>query len=200
MTEWLWIWIWSSLPLSGGSKSTVNNLSSSLGALSKKCLQRSCKHRVISELSSDFLVTKVMPWFAQLRQLTKIRFFLSHPDSEKVLHAFITSRLKYCTALYSGISKWKTQRLLLIQTSATRLLTTTKRSDHISPVLASPHRSPVSVWIVLLVFKALNGHAPSYIFDLLTHTKSLMTSAPPAGPYFWFQKTVVSQKVTKPLP
>ena len=59
-----------------------------------------------SELSFDSQVTKVVQsCFWQLRQLTRIRSFLSSTDLEKVVHAFISSRLDYCNALYSGISK-----------------------------------------------------------------------------------------------
>ncbi len=53
---------------------------------------------------SDVQVTKVVQsCFAQLRQLTKIKSFLSPADLEKVIRAFISSRLDYCNALYSGI-------------------------------------------------------------------------------------------------
>lgn len=139
---------------------------------------------VISELSSDFQVTKVMQCFAQLRQLTKIRFFLSHADSEKVLHAFITSRLKYCNTFYSGIRKWKTQRLLLIQTSATRLLTTTNRSDHISPVLT------YECFFYCLFLK------PDLNLWFANTQRAWWPQLLQLGPTFGSK----SQKVTKPLP
>ena len=52
------------------------------------------------------------------------------------------------------------------------LLTGTRKRDHISPILASLHWLPmrfrVDFKVLLLVFKALNGQAPSYITDLLT--------------------------------
>ncbi len=50
-------------------------------------------------------------------------------------------------------------------------LTNTGRQDHISPVLASLHWLPVSfrtdVKILLIIFKACHGLAPSYIAELL---------------------------------
>lgn len=59
-----------------------------------------------SELSFDAQMTKVLQsCFAQLRQLTKIRSSLSSGDLENVIHAFISSRLDCCNALYSGISR-----------------------------------------------------------------------------------------------
>ena len=158
----------------GSSTSTVF-LSSSLGALSNSVHKEARNLGVIfdSELSFDTQVTKVLQsCFAQLRQLTKIKPFLSHTDLEKVIHAFIFSRLDYCNALYSGISKRNIQRLQSIQNAAARFLTGTKRSDHITPVLAVLHWLPVSFRIdfkiLLLVFKALHGLAPAYIVDMLT--------------------------------
>jgi len=97
--------------------------------------------------------------------------FLSPTDLEKVVYAFISSRLDYCNALYSGSSKGNIRRLQLIQNAAARLLTGSKRSDHITPTLAALHWLPVSFRIdfkIWLVFKAVNGQAPAYIRDLLS--------------------------------
>ncbi len=121
----------------GPSSASINNLSSSLGALSNSVRKEA--------RNFDDQVTKVVQsCFAQLRQLTKIKLFLSFADLEKVIHAFISSRLDYCNALYSGISKRNLQRFQLIQNAAPRLLTHTKKSDHITPILAALHWLPVS--------------------------------------------------------
>ena len=61
-----------------------------------------------------------------------------------MIHAFISSRLDYCNAILTGLQKKTTERLQLIQNSAARLLTRTKRREHISPVLAALHWLPVT--------------------------------------------------------
>ena len=48
-------------------------------------------------------VTKIS--FYHLRNIVRVRCFLSQADMEKLVHAFITSRLDYCNALLSGIPK-----------------------------------------------------------------------------------------------
>ncbi len=109
--------------------------------------------------------------FFQLRLLSKAKSFLSFKNLEKVIHAFITSKLDYCNSLYIGISQTALSRLQLVQNAAARLLTRSHKRDHITPVLQSLHWLPVrfrvDFKILLIVYKSLNGMAPSYISDLL---------------------------------
>ncbi len=60
---------------------------------------------------------------------------LSFSDLEKVVHSFTSSHLDYCNALYQGVSQASPSRLQLVQNSAARLLSNTKKRDHIAPVL-----------------------------------------------------------------
>ncbi len=65
--------------------------------------------------------------------------------------------------------------LQLIQNAAARILTRTRKSEHITPVLRSLHWLPVTFRIdfkvLLLVYKSLNGLGPKYIADMLTEYK-----------------------------
>ena len=81
--------------------------------------------------------------FYQLCQIAKVKQILSRPDLEKWIHVFITARLDYCNGLYAGISQTSLARLQLVQNSAARLLTQTRRRRHITPILASLHWLPV---------------------------------------------------------
>ena len=63
-------------------------------------------------------------------------------------------------------------RLERIQNKAARLITHTRKSDHITPVLRDLHWLPVgsriTYKILLLVFKCLHDLAPSYLSKLVT--------------------------------
>ena len=60
-----------------------------------------------------------------------------------------------------------------VQNTAARIVTVTKKFDHITPVLIQLHWLPVHFRILfevlLLVYKALNGMAPLYIMELLSY-------------------------------
>ena len=74
----------------------------------------------------------------------------------------------------------------MVQNAAARMLTGTKKREHITPVLAQLHWLPVQLGaqfkfridfkILLFVFKALNGSAPPYIGEMLSpHSTSRST-------------------------
>uniref|UniRef100_A0A8P4KLV1 Reverse transcriptase domain-containing protein n=1 Tax=Dicentrarchus labrax TaxID=13489 RepID=A0A8P4KLV1_DICLA len=109
--------------------------------------------------------------FFHLRNITKIRHILSQTDAEKQIHAFVTSRLDYCNSLLSGCPNKSIKTLQLIQNAAARVLTGTRKRDHISPVLASllwlPVKCRIEFKILLLTYKALHGQAPSYLKELI---------------------------------
>ena len=117
--------------------------------------------------------------FYHLKNIAKVRPFLSRANTETLIHAFITCRIDYCNALLSGLPKKNIEPLQLLQNSAARLLTKTRKRAHITPILKSLHWLPVcfriDFKILLLVFKALNGLSPSYLSDLLLTYKPSRT-------------------------
>ena len=110
--------------------------------------------------------------FYHLRNIAKLRPTLSLPDAEKLVHAFVSSRLDYCNALLIGIPGKCIQKLQYIQNSAARILMRVRKYEHITPVLHSLHWLPVSsrieYKISLLTHQCIHGNAPPYLKELLT--------------------------------
>ena len=80
-------------------------------------------------------------------------------------------RLDYCNAILYGTSKSNIQKLQRVQNSIARIVTDTKRSEHITPVLARLHRLKIAerleYKVALLTFKALALCKPDYLSDQL---------------------------------
>ncbi len=102
----------------------------------------------------------------------RLRPMLSLPVAEKLINTFVFSRIDYCNALLAGVSKTTLSKLQSVQNSAVRILTGTKTSEHISPVLESFHWLPVrfriDFKILMLTYKALHGLALHYLSQLLS--------------------------------
>lgn len=107
-----------------------------------------------------------------LRRIGTVRKFLDQTNSEKLIHAFVTSKLDYCNSLLYGLPDKQISKLQRIQNCAARILTKTKKTDHITPVLRNLHWLPIHKRIIykilLLTFKTVSGSAPSYLCDLLS--------------------------------
>ncbi|TKS65387.1 hypothetical protein D9C73_028345 [Collichthys lucidus] len=118
--------------------------------------------------------------FYHLRNIAKLRPNLTLPDCEKLVHAFVSSRLDYCNALLIGTHSKHLHQLQLVQNSAARILMRVRKSEHITPILHSLHWLPISTRIKykisLLTHQCIYGNAPTYLKDLLipqTPTRSL---------------------------
>ncbi len=70
---------------------------------------------------------------------------LSVSDAEKIVHAFMTSSLDYCNALLGGCPASSINKLQILQNVADRVLTRSRKYDHITPILQSLHCLPVGI-------------------------------------------------------
>ena len=86
---------------------------------------------------------------------------------------YCNSRL-YCTPKYL-VCRYRIQR---VQNTASRIVTLTRKYDSITPITFKLHWLPVHLRIILklllLVYKALHGKAPSYISSLLGHRRCFL--------------------------
>ena len=108
----------------------------------------------------------------QLRNISRIRKYLSRDATEQIIHSFITSRLDNNNALLYGLPANQLYRLQKIQNTAARILTFSRKSCHITPILKELHWLPINQRIIfkllLIVYKCTNNVAPSYVTELLS--------------------------------
>ncbi len=130
-----------------------------------------CYLMAISILTATFSsICKIA--FFHLKYI-KLRLMLSMSNADMLIHVFMTSRLDYCNALLGGCSARLINKLQMVQNAAARVLIRTRKYDHISPVMSTLHWLPIKhridFKILLTTYKALNGLAPQYLSELLSH-------------------------------
>ena len=113
--------------------------------------------------------------FFHLRNIGRIRSLISVNACKTLVNSLVTSRLDYANVLLCGANRKVTDKLQRIQNTAARLITLTKKREHISPVLISLHWLPVPFRIqykvILYSFKIRKGLAPTYLNELISEYK-----------------------------
>jgi hypothetical protein len=107
--------------------------------------------------------------FYELNKMYKVWKCVTEEATKTMVHTLVTSRLDYCKALLFGLPDCLLNKLWCVQKSSARLITMTRKYDHISPVMEDLHWLPI--WqridykVLLLAFESLNGLAPQYLSD-----------------------------------
>ena len=70
----------------------------------------------------------------------------------QLLYSFVISRLDYCNSILYGLPKLEHDKLQRIQNIAARMITGTKRKEHITPTLKDLHWLPVKSLIIITLF------------------------------------------------
>ncbi len=108
---------------------------------------------------------------AGIRKIGQIRHYLNQDSTARLVHAFVTSKLDACNSLLFNLPDRDIAKIQHVQNTAARLVLRASRRQHITPLLEHLHWLPIkqrtAYKILLLVFKALCGLAPTYIADLI---------------------------------
>ncbi len=104
--------------------------------------------------------------FFHLRNIAKLRNILTVSDAEKLVHTFMTSRLDYCNALLGGCPASSINKLQIVHNATARVLTRSRKYDHITPILQSLHWLPnkfhIGYEILLLTYTYLTNLLSRY--------------------------------------
>ena len=92
-----------------------------------------------------------------------------------LVHAFVYSKfgsLQFLTLRLTELHLYLIKKLQQVQNAAARLITLSRKHEHITPILCNLHWLPINYRIIfkilLITYKALNNQEPSYVRDLLT--------------------------------
>ena len=108
--------------------------------------------------------------FYYLYNIRHIRKYLSKEHTEQLIHAFVTSRLDYCSGLLYGVPECQIKKLQRVMNASARLIYCVPKFCHITPILKELHwlpvRARIEFKILFITFKAIKGLAPKYLSDL----------------------------------
>ena len=106
-----------------------------------------------------------------IHKVEKLQKCLDQSSTHRLVNAFVTSHLDYCNGLFDLPSSHLAP-LQHIQNTAARLITRTRKHEHITPIIRSLHWLPlqqrIKFKIIMLTYKAFHKLAPSYLSALTT--------------------------------
>ncbi len=110
--------------------------------------------------------------FYHMRDLRRIRRYLTHDAAISLANALVGSRLDYCNSLLYGMPKKYIDRLQKVQNCLCRIITRARPFSPVSHKLKEIHWLPVQFRILfklnVLTFKALNLSEPGYLRSLIS--------------------------------
>ena len=109
--------------------------------------------------------------YMHLRNISKIRSFLTVNALKSLVASMVMSRLDYGNTLLCGVSNSLINKMHQIQNYAARLITGASTLEHITPLLISLHWLPIryriNYKVLVFVYQAIHGSAPSYIQEMV---------------------------------
>ena len=119
-----------------------------------------------------------------IRALRHIRKCVDAETARTVACSMVGARIDYCNSILYGTSAANLNKLQRVINTLARVVSGTRKRDHITPLLADLHWLPVAsrikFKIALQTFKTLTTNKPEYLADLLnfqTTSRSLRSSS-----------------------
>lgn len=104
-------------------------------------------------------------------------FVVPQPQQpQRLVHAFVGSRLDNCNSLLFGLPLYQIEGLQHIQNTAARVVTLSSIKEHITPILNDLHwltiHNRIKFKLLLLTSKVLNGFTPTCLSELIQPYKN----------------------------
>ena len=107
---------------------------------------------------------------SKLCQINRVRHNFDSNTLRAIVAALVMSKLYYCSTVWSNTSTTNINKLQAVQNFAVRIITNTRKYDHITPVLSSIGWLPVKKHLEyrdsLMTYKCMKGLAPPYLCNL----------------------------------
>lgn len=131
-----------------------------------------------SHLTYDDHITKtISSCMAKLCQIYRVKDSFDRDTLILIIQSLVMSKLYYCSTVWANTSSTNIKKLQLVQNFAARIITNTRKHDHITPTLKELKWLPVKKHLIyrdiIMTFKCLNGMTPSYLSDEFSQRTSI---------------------------
>ena len=114
--------------------------------------------------------------------INRVKHILDSRTLIVIINALVFSKLYYCSSVWANTSKKNIAKLQTAQNFAARIVTGTRKYDHITPVLQQLKWLPVSYTLrykdTVMAFKCLKGLAPPYLARRFTSRSQTHDGSP----------------------
>ena len=94
-----------------------------------------------------------------------------------MITSLVFSKMFYCSTVWSNTSASKLKKLQSIQNFASKIITWSRKFDHVTPLLRQHNWLPVKqqlyLWDAVMTFKCANNLAPGYLCSNLLQTTNI---------------------------
>ncbi len=112
-----------------------------------------------------------------LCQINRVKHLFDSEILENVISSLMFSKLYYGSTVWSNTTQKNIKKLQKAQNFAARIITCTRKYEHITPVIRQLGWLPVAdmlkYYLGILTFKCLNGLAPDYLSTLFKDRSSV---------------------------
>ena len=135
---------------------------------------------VDSRLSFDEHVTDVVSkCTGSLCQINRVKHLFDRSTLITIINSLVFSKIFYCSSMWSSTTKKNIARLQKVQNFAARIVTGTRKYEHITPMLKELHWLPVAKQLevrdILMAFKCIKGLAPPSLCNKFSTRRQMHT-------------------------
>ena len=111
-------------------------------------------------------INTVSSCISTLVQISRVKHIFKN-ELITIINALVFSKLYYCSSVWSNTTMYNVNKLQKVQNFAARIVSNTRKYDHITPVLKKLKWLPVKNYLyyrdATLAFKCMTGLAPNYL-------------------------------------
>ena len=120
----------------------------------------------------EHTIKNVSSCMSILGQINRVKHAFDRKTLITIINSLVFSKMFYCSSVWSNTAEKNLKKLQTVQNfAARRIVTGTRKFDHITPVLKDLKWLPVKLQLyyrdAILAYKCMNGHAPSYLSSQL---------------------------------